>query len=72
MNGADVIRELIEVFTIQGERVRTLIAQELTAGIHMTVWDGRDDAGRKIASGVYLCRLEAEGQSLSQKMVLMK
>jgi hypothetical protein len=42
------------------------------AGPHAQPWDGRDDGGRVLASGVYFCRLEADGEALSRSMVLLK
>ena len=43
-----------------------------SAGVHAAVWDGRDDAGQPVSSGVYLCRMEAGGRSEAMKMLLVK
>jgi len=40
------------------------------AGTHAVVWDGRDDGGRRCASGAYFCRLEAGSFTAAQRMML--
>ena len=45
---------------------------ERAAGSYSVTWDGRDEAGRNVASGVYLCRMVAGGYSVVRKMILMK
>jgi flagellar hook assembly protein FlgD len=44
----------------------------VTAGYSTVVWDGRDDDGVEVGSGVYFCRMEADGFADVAKMVLMK
>ncbi|MHB8079391.1 MAG: CARDB domain-containing protein, partial [Candidatus Krumholzibacteriia bacterium] len=60
------------VYDLRGARVRTLVSAPLPAGRHEATWDGRDDAGRPLASGTYLARLEAGGVTEMKKMVLVK
>ncbi|MBD3236478.1 MAG: hypothetical protein GF330_07230, partial [Candidatus Eisenbacteria bacterium] len=48
------------VFSLDGRRVRTLVRGILGAGLHTASWDGRDDRGRAVGSGVYLIRLTAD------------
>ncbi|MGA9115814.1 MAG: FlgD immunoglobulin-like domain containing protein [Bacteroidota bacterium] len=69
-------RVTLDVFNVLGQRVRTLVQTDQAAGVHTTLWDGRNDAGQQLASGVYFYRLAAEGagspyQSI-MKMVLLK
>jgi hypothetical protein len=47
---------------VAGRRVRGLIDRPLLAGRHRAVWDGRDDRGRPVASGVYWLQLEVGGE----------
>ncbi|MEZ4387251.1 MAG: C25 family cysteine peptidase [Candidatus Krumholzibacteriia bacterium] len=62
----------LAVFDVAGRRVATLVRGVVAAGQHQVVWQGRDDRGLQVASGVYFCRL-ADGQSLqSRKMLLVK
>lgn len=51
----------LAIFDAQGRRVRMLVAGELGAGEHRVAWDGRDDAGRTAAPGLYLARLTTPG-----------
>jgi hypothetical protein len=60
------------VYDIEGRRVRTLVKGFVPAGDHGVVWDGRDDAGNRVASGVYLYRLRAGAVVETKKMVLVK
>ncbi|MBD3368511.1 MAG: T9SS type A sorting domain-containing protein [Candidatus Eisenbacteria bacterium] len=63
----------LTVFDLSGREVRTLEAgAALPAGRHTTAWDGRDDAGRDVASGVYYYRLAVGGETFSNSMVLLK
>lgn len=65
-------RAEVTVFAVDGSRVRTLVDGTLPAGRHDVVWDGRDDRGRSVSSGVYFLRLtHPDGQDL-KKAVLVK
>jgi hypothetical protein len=66
-------RVALAIFDAAGRHVRTLVDNAWhQAGVHVLRWDGRDDDGRKLASGVYLCRVEAESGTASSKIVLLK
>ena len=64
----------LTVFSTSGARVRTLVdgTRVPRAGGHEVVWDGRDDNGRSVASGVYFYRLEAGGIVSTRKMTMLK
>ena len=62
----------LSVYDAAGRIVRTLLSGELAPGSHSVEWDGRDDAGRRLASGVYLYRLSSTEGSEARKMVLLK
>lgn len=62
----------LTVFDIRGQKVRTLVSEEMTAGNHEVTWMGRDDSGRQVASGAYFYRVSSGGQSMVGKMLLMK
>jgi hypothetical protein len=62
----------LSIYNVLGQRVRTLIDSRYPPGTHETTWDGRDDSGQPVSSGVYLYRLEATGLTATKKMVLMK
>ena len=60
------------MFDLRGERVRRLLESAVQPGEHRLAWDGRDEAGRRLASGVYFCRLEISGFKDVRKMILVK
>ena len=61
----------LEVFDLLGQRVRTLVDELQGAGDYQTLWHARDDWGRGVAAGVYVCRMWADGASRARKMVLI-
>lgn len=60
------------VFDVRGRVVRTLVKERLDSGVHSITWDGQDDGGRRVASGVYFCRLRREQTTDAIKVVLTK
>lgn len=61
------------VYNTLGQVVRSLVDETLTPGFYEFSWDGRDDSGDQVSSGVYLYRLEMDGKPLQiRKMVLMR
>jgi lysyl endopeptidase len=62
----------LTVYDIQGRRVRELVDGPLTEGEHTAIWDGTDDRGRRVGSGLYFARLSSGGQVAEHKMVLLK
>jgi hypothetical protein len=62
----------IHIYDATGRLVRTLLKdQHSPAGQHRITWDGRDDWGRRVSSGIYLCRMQAGSTRQSTKMVLL-
>ena len=62
----------LEIFNILGQKMRTLVEKKMERGQHQTVWDGMDDEGAPVTSGIYLCRFEANNFQRTMKMLLMK
>ncbi|MCB1047360.1 MAG: T9SS type A sorting domain-containing protein [Calditrichaeota bacterium] len=62
----------MDVFNLAGQRVRSLVNEEQASGSYRIHFDGRNDAGLGLASGIYFARLQAHGQQREQKMVLLK
>jgi uncharacterized repeat protein (TIGR01451 family) len=60
------------VFDVTGRRVRTIVSGRLDAGRYAPVWDGRDDAGSRVAAGVYFVRLQAADFTATRKSVRLK
>ncbi len=63
---------VIAVYNLLGQKVVTLVDNEISAGEHFVQWDGRDETGQPVSTGVYLYRIESEQFSASRKMVLLK
>ncbi|MFQ6104581.1 MAG: T9SS type A sorting domain-containing protein [Candidatus Glassbacteria bacterium] len=60
------------IYDIHGRKVRTLVDRPLEAGQHTLTWNGRNEFGVRVASGVYFYRLTSEGFSQTKKMVVLK
>lgn len=61
----------LAVYDILGRRIRTLVEGMRPAGEQQVMWDGRDDAGATVASGIYFYRLEANGLTQTRKLTLL-
>jgi hypothetical protein len=62
----------LEVFDLLGRRVKTLLNKRLNSGVHQVRWDGKDELGQQVASGVYFYRLLVGSHAKVRKMILMK
>ncbi len=62
----------IEVYNLRGQFIKALFAGQKSAGRYDAFWDGRNEAGVKVASGVYLARMQARDFVALRKMVLIK
>jgi len=63
---------LMTVHTPGGRLVRTLYDGDACAGEHVVRWDGTDDSGADVATGIYLCRLAAGHEHRARKIVLVR
>lgn len=66
------INVTLQIFDVAGRLVNTLINESRDAGRYSATWNGRNDAGESVGSGVYFYRLSAGNNSLTKKMVLLK
>ncbi|HEX5131271.1 MAG TPA: C25 family cysteine peptidase [Candidatus Krumholzibacteria bacterium] len=62
----------VVVYDVRGARVRTLVAKQQPSGRYRVEWDGRNDGGAPVGSGVYFYRMSTNGFTDSRKMVLLK
>jgi len=62
----------LTIYNMLGQRVRTLVNSYKTAGRHKISWDGRDNAGNAISSGVYFCNLKYSTGYINKKIILVK
>ncbi len=64
---------LLDIFDLTGRHVRTLLSGQVAAGHHTVRWDGRDERGSSVGSGVYFYRLRlGPGLESLRKMILMR
>ncbi|UCD94540.1 MAG: T9SS type A sorting domain-containing protein [Candidatus Zixiibacteriota bacterium] len=63
---------LLGVFNSMGQNVKTLVNKHLDAGVHEIQWDGTDQAGNEVATGIYFIRLESGDFIQTRKMMLLR
>ncbi|MCK4414381.1 MAG: T9SS type A sorting domain-containing protein [Candidatus Eisenbacteria sp.] len=61
----------LAIYEVNGRQIRSLLKEERAAGPHTVRWDGRDDDGREVPSGVYFYNLTASGLQESRQMILL-
>lgn len=69
---AEAARIEVAVFNVLGQKVRTLVRGTREAGAHYVIWDGRNDRGEPVSSGVYFCRVAAGDAVKTRRMLLLK
>jgi len=62
----------IDIYSINGQLVRSLVSGVYGAGLHSAIWNGHDNYGRTVGSGVYFYRMSSEDYVSVRKMVLVK
>ena len=62
----------LTVINLKGQKIRSLKNKILSAGKHYAVWDGKDDQGNEISSGVYFFKLNGDDVKLTRKCLLLK
>ena len=61
----------INIYNIKGQKVKKLVSDQLLAGQHKAVWNGKDDSEKKVSSGVYLYKLNVNGKTEAVKKCLL-
>ena len=62
----------LRVYNILGQAVRTLVDNDAAAGSHKVFWDGTDNRGHQLASGIYFYRITAGAYTSTRKMTLLR
>ncbi|MCI0495135.1 Ig-like domain-containing protein [candidate division KSB1 bacterium] len=62
----------LEIFDVLGKRVRTLVNENQVGGLYRINWDGKDDRGKDVASGIFIYKIDAGNLSESKRMVLVR
>ncbi|MFC1898318.1 C10 family peptidase [Candidatus Cloacimonadota bacterium] len=68
-NGSERIS--INVYNLKGQKVKQLVNEQLSAGQHSVVWNGKDDAGKDASSGMYFVDMKDEGKYTSVKKIIL-
>jgi len=66
------IRTTLTIYNILGQKVRTLVDEDKVPGEYQVVWDGKNDSGKKVGSGIYFYRLKIGDFSEAKRSVLLK
>jgi subtilisin family serine protease len=62
----------LDIYNQKGQKVRSLVNGMMNSGEHQIVWNGTDDSGRQVASGLYFFRMKSGTYSSTRKMIMMK
>jgi hypothetical protein len=62
----------LSIYDVTGKRIHTILNRAMPPGIYLEQWDGRDENGKSVASGIYFYRLKTGQKALTRKMVLMR
>lgn len=62
----------LNIYNLKGQLIKTLLKDNILSGEHKLIWDGKDNQGNNVASGVYLYKLNMNGSSQIKKMLLLK
>jgi len=60
------------VYNLMGEEIKTLVDGVVSVGTHSVTWDGTDNYGQKVTSGLYLYTLQIGNQQMAKRMILVK
>jgi hypothetical protein len=71
-SGGTSIRATLSIYNILGQRVRTLVDEEKLPGEYRVIWDGKDDSGKEVSSGVYFYQLKTGDYKETKRMLLVK
>ena len=61
----------LTIYNIKGQKVRSLVNEEMNRGIHRKLWNGKDSSGKEVSSGVYFYKLNVYGKTKSVKKCLL-
>jgi len=62
----------LKIYNTSGQEVRTLVNTRQPAGVNTVVWDGRDQFGKEVSSGIYIYRLQAGESVQSRKLSFVR
>jgi hypothetical protein len=69
---ADYQNVTVDIYNIKGQKIRSLVNGEYSAGTHSVVWNGKDDKGLDVGSGIYFYQMKTDEFTATKKLTLMK
>ena len=61
----------LDIYNIKGQKIRSLLSDQISAGQHSVVWNGMDDSGKSVSSGIYMYQLKVDGEAIASKKCLL-
>ena len=62
----------LDIYNIKGQKVKSLMKEYQKEGNHKVVWNGENESGKRVSSGVYFCKIKTKDEVITRKMTLMK
>jgi len=62
----------LKIYNLLGQDIKTLVNENLYRGTHSIIWDGRNDSGADVCSGVYIYRIQIDQDVEYKKMLLLR
>ncbi|MCD4817929.1 MAG: T9SS type A sorting domain-containing protein [Candidatus Cloacimonetes bacterium] len=62
----------LEIYNLKGQKVKTLVDEKLEVGNHSVIWNGKDDFGKPVTSGIYFYKFKSGKFTSTKKMIMMK
>jgi flagellar hook assembly protein FlgD len=62
----------LDIYNVRGERIRSLADSRYSAGHYKVVWNGKNDTGNPVPSGIYIYQLRTDAGTFSKTMLLLK
>ena len=72
LNMPQTAKASISVYNLKGQLVKTLVNDDIKAGTTTYSWNGTDEQGNKVASGLYFYKLETDNKTVTKKMIMLK
>ncbi len=62
----------LNIYNIKGQKVKQLVSDQLSTGQHSVIWNGKDDSGKPVSSGIYFYKLKTGTYEKTKKMILLR
>ena len=69
---AKTSRVTLTIYNVTGQKIKTMINEEKQPGLYSAKWDGKNDPGQKVSSGIYIYRLQSGNYAAAKKMIFLK